>query len=461
MVSSQSSGLFGNDEENEEFLQALMDVPVDSPPKALPPKRKRSPSPIFATLSSEADYDQAVYGSTKFGDWGDYMRKKRAKLQIQNSAATTGIFKGLAIHVGRDVRWLSTSLTWFQVNGYTNPSVQVLREMITSNGGLFHAYLDTKGLVTHVVASNLTGVKVHQLKHMKIVRPEWIVDSVKQGVRLPWQDYRLEIALRVDAAQGSKTSQQSLFQATQGVLRGQTQIRPVESQTEEANLVSQHTEESSTPTSYLGVSSPSRLVEDDGDPSEAIYTTDPVTMEQAKRVPGYALRASNQAAQRLMQNPEWRDAHTAVGGKKFIEGYYQNSRLHHLSTWKAELRLLVAQAQEDVESGEFVLASKDETLASVAGDRLSMRGAEITKEWSRSPGRDKGKGKAAETQKTIMHCDFDCFFVSAGLVGRPELRGRPAVVCHSQGAGEGAASTSEIASCSYEARAKGIKNGMR
>ena len=337
--------------------------------------------------------------------------------------------------------------------------------MITSNGGLFHAYLDTKGLVTHVVASNLTGVKVHQLKHMKIVRPEWIVDSVQQGVRLPWQDYRLDSTSRVDAAQGSKTGQQSLFQATQGLLRGQSQVRARESQTEEANLESQYTK-SSTPTPYLGggtlgASSPSRLVEDDGDPSEAIYMTDPVTMEQAKRVPGYALRASNQAAQRLMQNPEWRDAHTAVAGKKFIEGYYQNSRLHHLSNWKAELRLLVSQAQENVESGEFVFASKDETLATVAGDRLSMRGAEITKEWSKSPSKDKGKGKATSTQKTIMHCDFDCFFVSAGLVDRPELRGKPAVVCHSQGVGEGAASTSEIASCSYEARAKGIKNGMR
>ena len=184
-------------------------------------------------------------------------------------------------------------------------------------------------------------------------------------------------------------------------------------------------------------------------------------MEQAKRVPGYALNASNQAAQRLMQNPEWRDAHTAVAGKKFIEEYYQNSRLHHLSTWKAELRLLVAQAQENVESGEFVFAFKDETLAAVAGDKLSMRGAEIVKEWSKSPGKDKGKAKVIETQKIIMHCDFDCFFVSAGLVDRPELRGKPAVVCHSQGTGEGAASTSEIASCSYEARAKGIKNGMR
>jgi DNA repair protein REV1 len=58
----------------------------------------------------------------------------------------------------------------------------------------------------------------------------------------------------------------------------------------------------------------------------------------------------------------------------------------------------------------------------------------------------------------IFHVDFDCFFVSCGLATRPHLRGKPSVVCHSQ-TGKNA-STSEIASASYEARAKGVKNGM-
>ncbi|KAJ3498498.1 hypothetical protein NLJ89_g10211 [Agrocybe chaxingu] len=73
----------------------------------------------------------------------------------------------------------------------------------------------------------------------------------------------------------------------------------------------------------------------------------------------------------------------------------------------------------------------------------------------------KGKGKAAgDEERVIMHCDFDCFFVSAGLVSRPELKGKPVIVCHSQGSTGGASSTSEIASSSYEARKFGIKNGM-
>jgi DNA repair protein REV1 len=54
---------------------------------------------------------------------------------------------------------------------------------------------------------------------------------------------------------------------------------------------------------------------------------------------------------------------------------------------------------------------------------------------------------SAVGEKVIFHVDFDCFFVSCGLATRPHLRGKPAVVCHSQ-TGKSASSTSEIASAS-------------
>jgi len=70
--------------------------------------------------------------------------------------------------------------------------------------------------------------------------------------------------------------------------------------------------------------------------------------------------------------------------------------------------------------------------------------------------------------RIFMHVDMDCFFVSVGLLKRPDLRGRPVAVAHTKlkapCGGEGSTlkgtSWSEISSCSYEARAAGVKNGV-
>ncbi|CAE6454406.1 unnamed protein product, partial [Rhizoctonia solani] len=153
----------------------------------------------------------------------------------------------------------------------------------------------------------------------------------------------------------------------------------------------------------------------------------------------YAVHAANPDAERLMESAEWRETHTAASGEAFIQGYYQHSRLHHLSKWKSELRSLVAKAQEDAESQFLQTGSMSNPTSTTSGD---------------SP---KGKGKA--TQRVIMHCDFDSFFVSAGLIARPELSGKPVVVCHASGKGA-SHSTSEVASASYAARAFGVRNGM-
>jgi len=64
-------------------------------------------SPIRIT-SSHMDSD--TYGASRFGGFGEYMRRKRAKLQIQNAemgdtpdagTSKSKLFNGLSIHVGR------------------------------------------------------------------------------------------------------------------------------------------------------------------------------------------------------------------------------------------------------------------------------------------------------------------------------------------------------------------------
>ncbi|KAF6758150.1 hypothetical protein DFP72DRAFT_1064874 [Ephemerocybe angulata] len=371
---------------------------LEPPPPGQPrPSLKRDYSQVEEDDWEEPDQvDEAVYGAAHFDNFGEYMRRKRAKLQIQNSQIGQGsqIFKGLAIYI----------------NGWTQPSVQDLRQMIVEHGGVFQPYLDKKGLVTHIITCSLTPAKLQEFKHMKVARPEWLLESIKAGTLLPWRDYKYVPEGRDDSSQGSKPKQQ------QSSLSMETQAR-------QAAI-------------------------------EPLYVTDPKSTKEAAAVPGYASAVSNPNARRAMANPEWRKAHTSVSAD-FIDGYYKNSRLHHLSTWKSELKDLVHEAQERAEA-----THGGGHLGKVAAESgVSMRGMELPT--MKSPSKSKGKNKAVvDHDRVIMHCDFDCFFVSAGLVSRPELKGKPVVVCHSQGNTGGTSSTSEIASCSYEARKFGLKNGM-
>ena len=324
---------------------------------------------------------------------------------------------------------------------------------------------------------------------MKVVRPDWLVESAEAGQLLPWQDYVFRPGERVEATQGKKVGQRSLFEglASQaGASTARELIVPakrlITTTAKDTQPVAGPSRIAAPPSPHTPPRTPSRKSEpmnmSTDSPPRPLHTTDPSTPSQAARVPGYAAHASNPAAQRAMADPAWRAAHTSAA-PGFIEGYYRHSRLHHLSAWKAELRALVAEAQERAEDGraEALGGGEDGVDGAVgrvvrenvggrakdgsAGESVSMRGAQLV---MRSPGKGKGRQKEAEVEdkdRVIMHCDFDSFFVSAGLLDRPQLRGKPVVVCHSQGAQGGASSTSEIASASYEAREFGIRSGMR
>ncbi|EKM83150.1 hypothetical protein AGABI1DRAFT_118512 [Agaricus bisporus var. burnettii JB137-S8] len=441
-ASQSSSDYFG--EEDPHFLEALKHIPLpgdeppperaqstsdpqivsddsedyESPPPPAQPRLKRRHSEIE---SGEEEVQQLndIYGASHFGEFGEYMRRKRAKLQIQNQALedkaniSGGIFEGVAIYV----------------NGWTRPSIQDLRKLIVEHGGVFQPYLDRKNIVTHIITCSLTPAKIKEFKSMKVVKPEWITDSVADGVLLSWKDYIFKPNERIESDQGKSIKQQTITKST---------------------LPWHH---SSISPRKKGDSA------QDSDITDPLYTTDPATEADARRVPHYAPSSSNPNAKRVMANPEWRKAHTSIA-PDFIEGYYKNSRLHHLSTWKSELRSLVMEAQERVEA---TMSSTPEAMPKSILNGVSMRGQHF--KLATSPRKWKGKGKEKsgsedQNERVIMHCDFDCFFVSAGLVSRPELKGKPVVVCHSQGAQGGESSTSEIASCSYEARDFGIRNGM-
>ncbi len=262
---------------------------------------------------------------------------------------------------------------------------------------------------------------------MKVVRPEWLVQSVKAGVLLPWQDFIFVTGGRVESAQGrlAQISLKDFAGSKQGT-----------GTTHGAGLA------------RLNPPCPDTIPSAPPPRPSSPKTPSPVLSPSVPSIPEYAEHKSNPAAQRAMTDPAWRAEHTSMA-PGFIAGYYANSRLHHLSTWKAELRTLVTEAHERAERGDVLKASGSTTGVSMRHAALVMKNPL------------KGKEKAGSTkEQVIMHVDFDAFFVSVGLVSRPHLRGKSVVVCHSQHAQGGASSTSEVASASYEARGFGIKNGM-
>ena len=132
---------------------------------------------------------------------------------------------------------------------------------------------------------------------------------------------------------------------------------------------------------------------------------------QPKVAPAEDKAAAHNAAL-LQVNPSLRSS--TVLNPDFLRSYFDQSRLHHLSTWKADLK---AQMQQ---------------LASQTPRRAKKPGSE----------------------RWIIHVDFDCFFCSVSLLSRPDLKDKPVCVGH------GGGRSGEIASCNYPARKFGIHNGM-
>ncbi|KAL2352098.1 hypothetical protein BJ546DRAFT_990249 [Cryomyces antarcticus] len=452
------------------------------------------------TFSSE---DGDEYEGSKFGGFPEYFRRKKIKLQNldaelrSQTTVNPPIFRGIVAHV----------------NGYTQPSLNDLHKLIVSYGGGFMQYLDGKTTVTHIIASNLTPKKAVEFRRYRIVKPAWIVESVKAGKLLPWDGFRV-----LDEGVGQKvlgfnngqvvsqtntqtkgyrdqsdtswyTSQLRIAEDTAG--SGSIRKPPSFTQTatpeaeeiedvshegqlddgalgahgQEEHLLGVPADERMLPSASMVPSFPelhpiepsssalfqeppakttklwtppltSPVADNSGEqfqakrnPTDCPVVTSPVMKvgetpslkrSLSSRSPSPSKRAKTTAEEHnsiLLADPRIRKS--TVVHPDFLEQYYRESRLHHLSTWKADL--------------------KSQLQALTAEQPSSQRARQ-----KRVPG----------TRRYILHVDFDGFFAAVSLKKNPEYKDKPAVVAHGGGSG------SEIASCNYPAREFGVKNGM-
>nr|XP_019010954.1 uncharacterized protein I206_04259 [Kwoniella pini CBS 10737]OCF49735.1 hypothetical protein I206_04259 [Kwoniella pini CBS 10737] len=468
-------------ESKQEIKRSRFDLPSNSNSTNLAYLPKRSDFLNNKNINDPHSYlANPEYAPNAFGDIGDYMRKKEIKVQTQNK--DIALKNQLELNLPKIFKNLS-----FYINGNTNPPMEELRKLILQRGGEVRPVLRNKGMVKFIIAPILTQSKFKEFKNYKVVKEGWIIESCKENKLLDWRIWKLQIqgGWEEESRKGLEAFMKSQRTASQQIT-DPVKEEGLVAEDDHTGAVTSHIltdvgpttkgEETAVlpkPLSPIRLSSASQSLLAPYRPS--IIPISPQKLPQIGDQPKkedsspsalsdlphnihkpegtwefYYSKDSNEHAAQALKNDQWRIKNTAERGNEggFIDGYYQNSRLHHLATWKSELKVLVADAQKRSEELSLTTPSSNNISSlSFANSALpSIRNGIDNIESQR------------ESEKVIFHVDFDCFFVSCGLATRPHLKGKPTVVCHSQ-AGKNA-STSEIASCSYEARAKGVKNGM-
>ncbi|KNC25926.1 hypothetical protein FF38_03680 [Lucilia cuprina] len=372
-----------------------------------------------------------------FEEWGGYMGAKITKLEEQFSAASnpfkkTDLFAGISIFV----------------NGHTNPSADELKRIMMIHGGIFHHY--ERSHTTYIIASNLPDVKVRNMNTSKIISPQWVVDCIKEGKIVDYTKYLLY------------TNQK----------KSQPSISFVMKKKEEPNasVASTNTTEVEDQLKNNLKSINNGLQELNAKMRQSLAANSSISKKDV------SLNMSSSSANSSSV------ARTAVD-PKFLSEFYNNSRLHHIATLGAGFKQYVSDLREQQGANGFPARLE-------LKKRLQMNNVPELEPF-----------KLSRQKSCVMHIDMDCFFVSVGLRTHPHLKGQPVAVTHSKGGSaatevpvhpnadrqtemelfakrfeqhlhnnilsdkvrggfENKMSLSEIASASYEARAKGIRNGM-
>ncbi|GFT55735.1 DNA repair protein REV1 [Nephila pilipes] len=404
-----------------------------------------------------------------FEEWGGYMAAKKMKLGDQFAGrkaieligeTETEIFKGISIFV----------------NGYTKPPADELKRLMLIHGGNYHHYY-SRSHTTHVIASNLPKSKMKDLKTKVIVTANWVTDSIKEGKLLSYQKYLLYTPEVID--------KQTRLEM-ENYLKGKSE--------------SSSAKQNSPNKSCNKLLNLNEISENNLSSNFKLKTTNHVIPVSKQNVSTYPMSESKQkaTADEASVSPQKGSIAVKAGHPEFLTEFYNNSRLHHISTAGQELKRYV---QYLVENNTEKYFPKREKLKEMSQQKLHPHDSS----WFTSEVYTSVKNK----EKHVMHLDMDCFFVSVGLKKHPELKGVPVAVTHSKGKRGGPqdgsdinyeasfytneskkringlissknnetsdndqekpkismyskeyGSLSEIASCSYEARKAGVHNGM-
>lgn len=299
------------------------------------------------------------------------------------------------------------------VNGYTDPTSDELKRIMMIHGGTYHTY--RRSHTTFTLATNLPDTKIKQLTSEKVIRPEWVVDCLAANRIVDYAPYLLYT---------KKTRNQPTmldFSTTK-----KEESKGNESKAEGLNSVQFSLEILNAKLQGEGASSSSDITldprRDAGQETslmERCPSPEDIFEESSREYKDRSATDSFLDTTTTTKTNEPDDVNVAYKGAKnatdpnFIAEFFKNSRLHHIATLGASLKLHVNNLREGHQGGGFPGRKKMLSLPKCLPQ--------------------------SSLETTIMHIDMDCFFVSVGLRNRPHLKGQPIAVTHSKGSEGGKA----------------------
>lgn len=285
------------------------------------------------------------------------------------------------------------------VNGWTEPSNDELKRMIHAHGGnyVFNLYGNTK--VTHTIATKLPNSKIKNLGDSVVCTPAWIVDCISAGYQLPTDGYLLH----------SNHGRQKKLNFSKTV-----RAKQIEEGKEKLESFSSDNPSNVAKLQQENCISGNHSVNDDNAHTRTCNSvaSDGSDTKELQHIPSASGKVN-------VYNPS--------KGAEFVNEFFTHSRLLYLSTWSTEPKQFTIKTVNHIQP--------------------------------RYPKLDPSQSLQAQHHRAVVHIDLDCFFVSVSIRDKPHLKGKPVAVTHA-GIRAPQDSTSGIASCSYEARNAGVRNGM-
>ncbi|KAJ3082918.1 deoxycytidyl transferase [Quaeritorhiza haematococci] len=397
------------------------------------------------------------------GGFREYMQVKRRKLQLQNdehaafALASTGsesLSSSSSSSSTQSSAMPSSTPPLFSklqlhFDGYTGtPALTALefKKVVLKHGARVHDKLEP--FVTHIIATQMTDSKIRQLRK-PVVRPEWLIDSIEKGKLLDWRGYKLYFELgrsqrtivegmaKVAEKKAAEASQTSSMRSQGSISRDRSQNSPSSSRTVSCSAQTTKPMDMDVEVGADGEVDDFFRVDEEDFVIDENATGSPRAKASSDENAGDSASDWFGPRPSVDMNSDWVKANISTA-PDFLNKFFGSSRLHHLSSWKNDLRDFVAEQQVQMqlrrrqqqrEAGETVMSN-------------------INNE----------PDPSVKRPRTIMHIDMDCFFASIAIRDRPALASKPVAIAHSSGTS--GRSTSEIASCNYVARASGVRNGM-